>query len=93
MPRLLEGASGIVPDKIRPRTHLLRPGPDADVPPPYFVFEEEVSRAGEILTRSWQRTRWRNGRVFTWLGIQRQTGRGEASSGLGFDRVVPKTDR
>jgi hypothetical protein len=60
------------------------------VPPPYYLFEEEVSRAGEVVTRSWQRTRWRKGRTFLRLGAQRQTGRGEASSGLAFDRIVPK---
>ena len=90
MPRLLEGTTGVTPAKIRPRTQLLRPGADAVMPPPYLVYEEEISRAGEIVTRSWQRTRWRNGRVYTWLGAQRQTGRGEASSGLAFDRLVPK---
>ncbi len=79
------------PAKIRPRTQLLRPGADAVVPPPYLVYEEEISRAGEIVTRSWQRTRWRDGRVYTWLGAQRQTGHGEASSGLAFDRLIPKT--
>jgi hypothetical protein len=91
MPRLLEGTAGAIPAKIRPRTRLLRPGADAEVPPPFLVYEEEISRAGEIVTRSWQRTRWGDGRVYTWLGAQRQTGRGEASSGLAFDRLVPKT--
>jgi len=90
MPRLLTGATG-APEKVRPRTSLLRPGPDATVPPPYDVYEEEVSRAGEVVTCSWQRTRWTAGRVCTWLGLERRPGRGEASSGLAFDGAEPRT--
>jgi hypothetical protein len=30
------------------------------------------------------------GQVYTWLRVQKQTGRGEASSGLAFDRLVDK---
>ncbi len=29
-----------------------------------------------------------DGRIYTWLRVRKQTGRGEASSGLGFDRIV-----
>jgi hypothetical protein len=28
------------------------------------------------------------GQVYTWLRAQKQTGRGEAASGLAFDRLV-----
>ena len=38
--------------------------------------------------RSFQRTRWRDGRAWVWLGVRKQTGRGEGSSGLAFDRIV-----
>jgi hypothetical protein len=75
--------------RIRPRTVILRPGADAAVPLPYHLYEEEISRAGEVISRSWQRTRSPSGRVYTWLGLQRRTGRGEASSGLAFDRIEP----
>jgi len=84
MPRLLPGAAAT---RVRPRTAILRPGPDAAVPPPYTVHEEEISRAGEVVTCSWQRTRWTGGQVYTWLGMDRRPGRGEASSGLAFDRA------
>lgn len=47
--------------------------------------ENEVSRAGAEVRVSFQRTRWYNGKVFTWLGIRKTTGRGEGSSGLSFD--------
>lgn len=90
MPRLLKGVQGVDPDKIRPRTVLLREGLDDPTPDAYFVAEEEVARAGEYLTRRWRRVRWRDGRVFTWLGVHRRTGRGEGSSGLAFDGMVPK---
>jgi hypothetical protein len=90
MPRLLTGATG-TPEKIRPRTVVLRPGPDDAVPPRYDVYEEEISHAGEVVRCSWQRTRWTGGRVCTWLGLERRPGRGEASSGLAFDRALPRS--
>jgi hypothetical protein len=87
MPRLLEGDPD-KPVKVRPRTALLREGLDSTPRSAYFVNEEEVPRAGARVTQSFQRTRWRNGRVFIWLGVRKQTGRGEGSSGLAFDRLV-----
>ena len=50
---------------------------------PYFVHEEEVPRAGVIVTRKFQRARGPNGEVFTWIGRRKETGRGEGASGLG----------
>ena len=50
--------------------------------------DEEVPRAGVLLKQAYQRTRWRNGRVFVWLSVRKQTGRGEGSSGLAFDRII-----
>jgi hypothetical protein len=88
MPRILEGDPEL-PEKVRPRTTLMRPGLDESPKVPYFVHEEEVPRAGVRLHQAYQRTRWRNGAVFTWLGIRKQMGRGERSSGLAFDQIVP----
>jgi hypothetical protein len=66
-----------------PRGLLLRePGS------PYFVAEEEVPRAGVYVERAWQRARWIRGRTLTWVGRRKTAGRGEGSSGLGFDRLV-----
>jgi len=87
LPRILEGDPDS-PVKVRPRTVLLRHGLDQAPPQPYFVYEEEVPRAGARLTQSFQRTRWTDGRVYTWLGVRKQTGRGEASSGIGFDKLI-----
>jgi hypothetical protein len=76
------------PLPVRPRTALLRTGLDEPLPAPYLLHEEEVSRAGERVSQSFQRTRWRDGRAWVWLGVRKQTGRGESSSGLAFDRIV-----
>jgi hypothetical protein len=86
LPRVLEGD----PDparKVRPRTGLLREGLESETKAPYFLHEEEVPRAGVRLTQTFQRTRWRDGRVWLWLGIRKQPGRGEGSSGLAFDQI------
>jgi hypothetical protein len=87
MPRILAGGSA-VSGRVRPRTALLRAGLDESPPTPYFVHEEEVPRAGVRVTQSYQRTRWRDGRAWVWVGVRKQTGRGEGSSGLAFDRIV-----
>jgi hypothetical protein len=87
MPRILEGDPD-PPVKVQPRTVLLREGLDRTPSQPYFVFEEEVPRAGARLMQAFERTRWTDGRVYTWLRVRRQTGRGEGSSGLGFDELI-----
>lgn len=89
MPRILAGDPN-PPAKVQPRTALLRQGLDADPPQPYFLHEEEVARAGTRVMQSYQRTRWTDGQVYTWLRVTRQTGRGEGSSGLAFDQTVPE---
>lgn len=93
MPRLLEGEQGVLPRKIVPRTRVLREGLDADPKASYYLAEEEVERAGTVIETRWQRCRWRGGRVIIWLGHQRKTGRGEGSSGLAFDMLLPKPAR
>ncbi len=86
MPRILPG---LPVEKVKPLTMLLREGLDDLISSrPYFVHEEEVPRAGARLTQFYARTRWASGRVFTWFRAQKQIGRGEATSGLGFDRLV-----
>ncbi len=75
--------------KIKPRTALLSEGLSENPPRPYFIHEEEVPRSGAIVTQSFQRTRWYDGKVITWLGARKQTGRGEGASGLAFDLIIP----
>ncbi len=86
MPRILEGDPNI-PKKIEPRTSLLREG--LDKAEPYFLHEEEVPRAGIKIHKSFQRTRWYDGKVYTWLGIRKQVGKGGGNSGLAFDQIIP----
>ncbi len=78
--------------RVRPRTSLLRFGLDGNNPPsaPYYIHEEEVPRSGVQLTQSWQRCRWHNGEIITWLGRKKKIGKGEGSNGLIFDQVVEK---
>lgn len=84
MPRLIAGDQHR-PARIEPRTGLLREGLDVTPKRPYYVYEEEVPRTGVRVYRAYQRARWYGGRAITWLGTQKQTGRGAGSSGLAFD--------
>lgn len=75
-------------NSVKPRTTILRIGLDENERVPYFVFEEEVPRAGIQVKKSFQRTRWHGGKVFNWIGIHKETGRGEGLSGLRFDQII-----
>jgi hypothetical protein len=85
MPRLTDNLGST---RVEPRGRILRAGLDQADKQPYFLHEEEVPRAGAIVTASFQRTRWFDGQVFTWLGRRKQTGKGEGASGLQFDQIV-----
>lgn len=93
LPRTL-GTNPAAFQKVEPRTALLRenldPLPDGTphTDRRYFVDEEEVPRAGTVVSQAFQRTRWLGGRPVVWLGAAKGTGRGEGSSGLAFDRLV-----
>lgn len=54
-------------------------------PTPFFLNEEEVPRAGRVVTREFRRARSKDGAVVLWIGRRTLTGRGEGSSGLVFD--------
>ncbi len=73
---------------IRPRTDILSVG--VATGDSYFIHEEEVSRAGFIISENFQRTRWYDGSTFTWLGRKIQSGKGEGNSGLKFDILQDK---
>ncbi|MCY1071537.1 hypothetical protein OV090_42735 [Nannocystis sp. RBIL2] len=88
MPRTIAGDPAPEPALIEPRTGLLRPGLDGGPVAKFFVHEEEVPRAGIRVTKSFQRTRATNGEAHVWLGVRKQVGRGERSSGLSFDDIV-----
>lgn len=88
LPRILQNDTGI-PKKIEPRTSIFREGLDREEKQTYFIYEEGVPKAGIKIQKSFQRTRWFNGKVYNWVGIRKQVGRGEGSSGLAFDQIVP----
>ena len=67
---------------VPPRGRLLR-----EAKSPYFVEEEEISRTGAFVERSWQRTRWLQGRTLLWVGRRKTAGRGEGWSNLVFDQI------
>lgn len=87
MPRLTDA---LPTSRVEPRGRILRTGLDEPVRKPYFLHEEEVPRAGAIVTRGFQRARWFDGKVYTWIGRRKETGRGQGASGLVFDRVEPR---
>jgi hypothetical protein len=88
MLRILTGDPDPEPDAVRPRTSLLRLGLDAGAAAKYLLHEEEVPRSGTWVSMRYQRTRWRDGRAWVWLGVRKQTGKGEGSSGLAFDQII-----
>jgi len=82
MRRNMEGVNNT--DPVTPSGLLL-----TEVLPPYYIEEEEIPREGVQITRSFQRTRWYNGKNVCWLGRQKKTGKGEGNSGLRFDDLQP----
>ena len=73
---------------IRPRTEILSIGISDNKP--YFINEEVVGRSGFVISSNFQRARWYDGKVFTWLGRTVKGGRGEGNSGLKFDILADK---
>ncbi len=85
LPRILDGDPTPMPVRVRPRTALMREGLDRAPAEPYLVHEEEVPRSGVTVAQSFQRTRWYDGKVVTWLGVRKQVAQPTSSSGLRFD--------
>ena len=75
---------------VKPRTTLLRPGLDKEGSRHTSFPKKKCRAAARASLRRSSATRWLDGRVFVWLGIRKQTGRGEGSSGLAYDRIVEK---
>ena len=75
---------------IRPLTSILREGIDDQDNRlvPYYVHEEEVPRAGVRVQGMLRRARAYDGAPVVWHARRVTTGRGEARSGLAFDRIV-----
>lgn len=92
MPRVIPGDTP-PPQKVQPLTAILRQGLDLTKAQTYFIHEEEVPRAGARVTQYFSRARWTGGEVFNWLRTRKQTGRGEAASGLAFDELVDQNSK
>ncbi|SMO33323.1 hypothetical protein SAMN06265379_10198 [Saccharicrinis carchari] len=92
MPRILENDDR-VPKKVEPKTSLLRHGLEKSPKETYRLNENEVGRSGTRIKKNFQRTRWHNGEVYNWVGIKKENGRGEGSSGLAFDQLIPNKNR
>jgi hypothetical protein len=75
---------------IRPVTSILREGIDDqdNRVAAYYVHEEEVPRAGARVQGVLRRARAYDGTPVVWHARRVTTGRGEARSGLAFDRIV-----
>jgi hypothetical protein len=77
--RAMLRVTGESTETIEPKGRLLQPGE------PLRIDEEEVPRAGIVVERAYQFTRWTDGRGHLWLGRRKRVGRGEGASGLRFD--------
>jgi len=54
---------------------------------PYYVNEQKIPRSGVVVERTFQRTRWWNGKTYLWLGRYKEAGKGEGWSNLKFDQI------
>lgn len=72
-----------MPDAKEPAASVL-----SEVPPPYFINEEEIPRAGITVKQTFQRARWAGGATWLWTGREKQTGKGEGWSNLKFDQIA-----
>ena len=71
-----------LPDEIaRLRGRILTPDR------PFAIDEVELPRSGLTVSRSYQTTRDRQGRLRTWSGRRKRLGRGERSLGARYDRI------
>lgn len=79
--------------RVRPQTQLLRDGINGqdNQTHPLNIFEEEIPRAGAIVKKQYNRTRWYNGKTALWVGRQKTTGKGEGYSGLAFDNILTRS--
>jgi hypothetical protein len=70
--------------RVQPQGRILDPDTS-----PFLLYEEEVSRSGMRVSRSYQYARGTDGSTHLWIGRRKRPGRGEGSSGLRFDISKP----
>jgi len=75
---------------VRPLSSLLRvePGEGPVKEKPLCINEEEVVAVGTKVVKNHQRTRWLNGKTFTWTSISKQISKMQGDSGLMFDELI-----
>lgn len=74
---------------------VANPDPPQGTEPPREgmpLYGEEVPREGARISRAYQYARWTNGKSYLWIGRRNEVGRGEGSSGLVFDQLVPPSE-
>ena len=74
---------GVTVQKIQPTTKVKEK--------PLFINEEEVQGVGSVIRKNCQRSRWLNGRTYTWMGYTRQIKYTQGVSGLEFDNLLDPT--
>lgn len=78
---------------VRPMSSLLKVERDsAGKVIPRFVNEEEVLGYGTKVVLNAQRTRWFDGKIFTWRGFTKKISGYQANSGLMFDKLLDNSD-
>lgn len=97
LPKYVRDSSGMVATRWLARGAMRDPADGTPIPArgrllepiaALDVYDEEVPRAGVRLTRLWTLGRAADGRTHLWRGRRKGPGRGEGSSGLGFDSTT-----
>lgn len=76
-------------NRLQPRQGLAQGRIVTDIAAP-GIPDDAVPREGLKIGRSYQYTRWIDGKTYLWIGREKHTGKGEMSSGLNFDQVQAK---
>jgi hypothetical protein len=84
MQRNFLGVSSAI-ENIRPAGKMLRENTNGNV---YFLYNEEVPKAGILVSRSYQRARWHNGKVVNWMGRRKTAALGQLHNQLEFDKTT-----
>lgn len=72
-------------ENIRPSGSILNENTNGNA---YLLYNEEVPKEGIIVTRSYQRTRWYNGKIVNWLGRRKTAALGQIHNPLEFDTIT-----
>ncbi len=81
--------------RLRPNTSFLREGisDDDTFNKHLYINEEEVDMVGAKLIKTYQRTRWLNGKTYLWQGYKKELSKTQADSRLVFDKIIEKKEK